>query len=55
VFELIPDDTGPGAILDLVDASAGLFDELAGQLWPAYVPDWSGLTVLLDRARAQLT
>ncbi len=54
VFELIPDETGPDAILDLVDASAGLFDDLAGKLWPGYAADWSGLTVLLDRARARV-
>ena len=52
-FDLIPELTsGRDGVLDLVDASAGLFDELAGKLWPAYEPDWSGLTALLDRARA---
>ncbi|WP_157180825.1 nucleotidyltransferase domain-containing protein [Actinopolymorpha alba] len=52
-FDLVPDsDAGREGVLDLVDASAGLFDELASGIWPDYVSDWSGLTVLLDRARA---
>ncbi len=53
VLDLVPDaESGRGGLLDLVDASAGLFDDLAGQLWPSYAPDWSGLTALLDRVRA---
>ncbi|SDR72836.1 nucleotidyltransferase domain-containing protein [Actinopolymorpha singaporensis] len=52
VLDLMPEqDSGRDSVLDLVDASAGLFDELAARVWPDYVPDWSGLTVLLDRAR----
>jgi hypothetical protein len=52
VFDLIPEvDAGNDGVLDLVDAAAGLFDELAAELWSSYVPDWSGLTALLDRAR----
>ncbi|MET9020527.1 aminoglycoside 6-adenylyltransferase [Actinopolymorpha sp. NPDC004070] len=52
VLDLMPEqDSGRDSVLDLVDASAGLFDDLAARVWPDYVPDWSGLTVLLDRAR----
>ena len=52
VVDLFPEeDPGREGVINLVDASAGLFDDLARRLWPAYVPDWSGLTVLLDRAR----
>lgn len=54
VFDLFPDqDPGREGVIDLIDASAGLFDDLAGRMWPDYVPDWSGLTVLLDRARGR--
>ncbi len=54
VLDLMPEqDSGRDSVLDLVDASAGLFDDLAGRVWPDYVPDWSGLTVLLDRARGR--
>ncbi|MFD2078897.1 Streptomycin adenylyltransferase [Actinopolymorpha cephalotaxi] len=52
VLDLMPEqDSGRDSVLDLVDASAGLFDDLAARVWPDYVPDWSGLTVLLDQAR----
>jgi hypothetical protein len=54
VLDLIPEeDSGRDSVLDLVDASAGLFDELAARVWRDYASDWAGLTVLLDRARAR--
>lgn len=54
-LDVVPDAAaGQSDILDLVDASAGLFDELAALYWPDYVPDWSGLTALLDQARSGL-
>lgn len=54
-LDVVPDAAaGRSGILDLVDASAGLFDELAALSWPDYVADWSGLTALLDRARSGL-
>lgn len=45
-------DNGLDSILEVVDGASRQFDELALVWWPSYIADWSGLRILLDRARS---
>jgi hypothetical protein len=51
VAGLLATAASPLTLFDTLEGAAALYDDLAAEVDPAYVPDWCGLSALLARAR----